>query len=356
MNFESDRRFHMVRSTVFDGGEASLSSDHPMVTRLRRRDEVLEVEHMPFSSTADDRRFRSFTRVEICVPIQSSGQLLGFIAVGCDERGERYRHDDCQLLRVMAHHIGMLLALSQQTEVRRASLELEALHRFSAFCLHDLKNLTAGLSLVAQNAIVHGHDPTFQQSVMKTVVGTVRKMTALMEKLSLKTRQEASWQTVDVTAIIREVVDSVKLPVRVDLSRLAGRPGLVHAAPEELQQVFTNVLLNARQAAGEGGTVSIQIEGDDRIVRVQVVDNGPGIPPDRLRTLFHPFQTTKVGGLGIGLYQCKQIVESHQGTIHILSRVGEGTTVCVTLPVVDGALERDLSSVREQHEEMHHAG
>ncbi len=91
-------------------------------------------------------------------------------------------------------------------------------------------------------------------------------------------------------------------------------------------------------------------------MRVQVVDNGPGIPSDRLRTLFHPFQTTKVGGLGIGLYQCKQIVESHQGTIHILSRVGEGTTVCVTLPVVDGALERDLSSVREQHEEMHHAG
>lgn len=375
MGFESDSRFHMVRSTVLEAGEASLPSDHPVVTQLLSHDEVLNVEDMVFADTVDDHRFRSFTRVKVCVSIQSAGQLLGFIAVGRDERGERYRADDCQLLRVMAHHFGMVLALSQQTEERRASVELEALHRFSAFCLHDLKNLTAGLSLVVQNAIVHGQDPAFQQSVMKTVVGTVRKMTALMEKLSLKTSRAVSWQTVDLTAIIRDAATGVKVQVCMDLSRLDGQSSLVHAVPEELHQVFTNVLLNACQAAGECSTVSIQVEGDGRMVRVQVTDHGPGIPHDRLRTLFQPFQTTKVGGLGIGLYQCKRIVESHQGTIHILSRVGEGTTIRVTLPVVDGALmvpnarveeertagvegesQQRRSSVGEQHEEMHHAG
>lgn len=333
IRFDSDGRFHMVRATVSDGEVPPLPDTHPVVTRLRGREELLDAEVMGEAGGAVDDRFRAFTQAELCVPIHSSGELLGFIAVGRDERGQRYHYDDYLLLRALAHHVGMLLVLSRQTEERRAAVGLEALHRFSAFCLHDLKNLTAGLSLVVQNAAVHGQDPAFQQSAMKTVAGTVRKMTALMDKLSLKARSETPWQTVDVGAMIRDVVAGVKIPVQVDLGSLEDRPAFVRAIREELQQVFLNLLLNARQACGELGTVSIQAERDGQTVRVIVADTGPGIPPDRLRTLFQPFQTTKAGGLGIGLYQCKRIVESHQGSIHIQSLVGQGTTICITLPV-----------------------
>ena len=337
IRFDSDGRFHLVRSTVSDGDVASLPSGHPMVTRMRERDEALDLELIELSSGADDHRFQSFTQAELCVPIRSSEELLGFIAVSRDERGARHHHDDQLLLRAITHHVGMLLALSRHTEERRAAVGLEALHRFSAFCLHDLKNLTAGLSLVAQNAAVHGHDPAFQQSALKTVTATVRKMTALMEKLSLKVRNETPWQTVDVGAMIRDVVGSVKIPVHVDFGPLQGRSALVRAMREELHQVFMNVVLNARQAAGERGAVSIVAELDGSTLLVQVIDNGPGIPPDRLRTLFQPFHTTKAGGLGIGLYQCKQIVEAHRGTIQIRSEDGTGTRVTIELPLVTTA-------------------
>jgi hypothetical protein len=268
------------------------------------------------------------------VPIQTSGQLLGLIVLGRDEQGERYDNDDHMLLRAIAHHVGMLLVLSRQTEERRAAVGLEALHRFSAFCLHDLKNLTAGLSLVVQNADVHGHDPAFQKSVIKTVAGTVNKMMLLMDKLSLKARSETPGQLLELGSFIHDTVRSLKIPVRVDWPASGDRPLLVRAVGEELQQVFLNLLLNARQAAGEQGEVSITCEAGDRTVSVRVTDNGPGISSSRLRTLFQPFQTTKAGGLGIGLYQCKRILESQQGSIHVVSVVGQGTTIYIELPIV----------------------
>ena len=77
----------------------------------------------------------------------------------------------------LSHHVGALLSHANLAEERQAAAELEALHRFSVFCLHDLKNLAARLSLVAQNAEHHGKDPAFQESAMRTVADTAKKIT-----------------------------------------------------------------------------------------------------------------------------------------------------------------------------------
>jgi signal transduction histidine kinase len=71
---------------------------------------------------------------------------------------------------------------------------------------------------------------------------------------------------------------------------------------------------------------------------IVISDTGHGIPPSLLRTLFRPFRTTKKGGLGVGLYECKRIVEAHQGTIRVESESGHGTAVRITLPLVSHAM------------------
>jgi|CXWL01.1.fsa_nt_gi putative PEP-CTERM system histidine kinase len=352
IQYESDGQFHMVRSTNMELDLPPLADAHPVVSCLRGSDEPVAAAVLESSPGWRGGQFQVCTQAEVCVPIQSSGELLGFVVLGRDERGEPYHNDDYMLLRAIAHHIGMLLALSRHTEERRAAVGLEALHRFSAFCLHDLKNLTAGLSLVVQNADVHGHDPAFQKSAMKTVSGTVNKMLQLMDKLSLKARSEMSGQTLDLGPVLSDTVHSLKIPVRADLSVLGDGPLLVRAVREELQQVFLNLLLNARQAAGEQGLVSIACEVGGGIVTVRVTDNGPGIPPARLQTLFHPFQTTKAGGLGIGLYQCKRILESHHGSIRVLSEVGEGTTIYIELPIVDEASQPRRADAGNQRADL----
>jgi signal transduction histidine kinase len=78
----------------------------------------------------------------------------------------------------------------------------------------------------------------------------------------------------------------------------------------------------------------VRLSAADGKVRLEVDDEGPGIPPERLRNLFQPFQSKEPGGFGIGLYESKRIVESYRGTLRVESEPGRGTRVAVELPAV----------------------
>jgi putative PEP-CTERM system histidine kinase len=272
----------------------------------------------------------------LCFPIRAQGQFTAFVALGKQPHGEAYGTDDCDLLHGIAHHVGALLSHASLAEERQASAELEALHRFSVFCLHDLKNLAARLSLVAQNAENHGRDPVFQESAMRTVTDTAKKMTALMSKLSLKSFTSplaGAHEMVELSALINEIVASIRGEGMVRLHVAGGPVQPVMAVRDQIHQVLLNVVLNAKQAIGEKGDIAVAIEQSNGSVVVTVDDTGSGIPSSMLGSLFRPSQSSRPGGLGIGLYQCKQIVEAHRGTIQIRSQAGKGTQVRIELPL-----------------------
>jgi len=336
---EADRRFCQVRSMTVEKEPVPIELSHPVIVQLLERDEPVLIGKglagkndgaaSPGDPLAD-------LGVALCFPIRAQGQLTAFVALGQQLRGEAYGTDDCDLLHGIAHHVGTLLSHASLAEERQASAELEALHRFSVFCLHDLKNLAARLSLVAQNAENHGKDPAFQESAMRTVTDTAKKMTALMSKLSLKSitspLAEAP-EMVDMSALIDETVAPIRGEGNVRLY-VSGEPvPPVMAVREQIHQVLLNVVLNAKQAIGEKGDISVAIEQSNGSVVVTVDDTGNGIPSSMLGSLFRPSQSSRPGGLGIGLYQCKQIVEAHQGTIQLRSEEGKGTQVRIELPI-----------------------
>jgi len=106
----------------------------------------------------------------------------------------------------------------------------------------------------------------------------------------------------------------------------------VEVDPNQLRQVFLNLILNAVQAMGQGGELAVSIGPDAGGARVTVADNGPGIEPDKLKRIFEPFFSTKPGGTGLGLPIAQRIVAEHGGRLEIESKPGEGTTVTVALP------------------------
>jgi signal transduction histidine kinase len=121
----------------------------------------------------------------------------------------------------------------------------------------------------------------------------------------------------------------------------SGRPQRMIMRPDQLQQVFLNLLLNAAEAMPAGGTVTLRLDRDEMprgeggsapAVRVDVQDGGEGMPPEVQRQLFEPFFTTKPEGSGLGLYICHRIIREHGGEIEVHSREGEGTTVSTWLP------------------------
>ncbi|MBU5612121.1 HAMP domain-containing protein [Geomonas sp. Red51] len=110
----------------------------------------------------------------------------------------------------------------------------------------------------------------------------------------------------------------------------------VYVDPKQIQQVFLNLFLNAVQAMQSGGTLTVSsslahVDGMD-MVRVQVNDTGPGIPPQILEKIFTPFFTTKAQGTGLGLAISHRLIEQHGGRLSCVSQDGVGTTFSVELP------------------------
>jgi signal transduction histidine kinase len=106
-----------------------------------------------------------------------------------------------------------------------------------------------------------------------------------------------------------------------------------------LQQVFINIIVNAEQAMLEAhgrGKLTIATEWVGDAVRISITDDGPGISPDNMKKLFHPFFTTReVGkGTGLGLSICHGIVTEHGGKIYAQSELGKGATFVVELPII----------------------
>jgi two-component system, cell cycle sensor histidine kinase and response regulator CckA len=144
------------------------------------------------------------------------------------------------------------------------------------------------------------------------------------------------------------------LPDNVDLQQHIEAVPVIAGDKGQLQQLITNLVINAAQAFGSGrGTISVELAADDpvepRAVRLTIRDNGCGIEPAIRDRIFEPFFTTReVGqGTGLGLAMVHGIVESHGGIIHVDSIPGDGTCVTVILPVRDRLdTERELVNVR----------
>jgi len=148
---------------------------------------------------------------------------------------------------------------------------------------------------------------------------------------------EAEFQKAD----IHEGLDSTLTLVHHELRNRAvvvkdyGNLPLVYCSPNQLNQVFMNLFINASQAIDGKGEIRIRTRFDESKVYIQIADNGKGILPEHLPKIFDPGFTTKGTGIGtgLGLSICYNIIQKHKGTITVESEPGQGTEFTITLPV-----------------------
>jgi len=148
------------------------------------------------------------------------------------------------------------------------------------------------------------------------------------------------FETVDLTETINTVLvltaNMIKHSKTEVITQFSSIP-LVKCQQDEICQIWTNIITNAIQAMGEGGTLTISLSSlqDKGTVLVTFTDNGPGMPENVRQRVFEPFFTTKPKGqgTGMGLDISRQIIERHKGRIDVSSTPGEGTTFYVELPL-----------------------
>jgi putative PEP-CTERM system histidine kinase len=341
LRFDADQRYHRIRSVNTEAPSPPLPTSHPVVARLAASDQPLSTD----VAYPGAEEFLAATRAALCIPITAGHELIAFIALSAPPRGESYGDDDRDLLRAIARHAAVLLAHARLGEERRAAAELDALHRFSAFCMHDLKNLAARLWLVTQNAAVHGDDPAFREAASRTVEHTAREMSSLIAKLSLRSPVVGQRESIQLDALLAEILRSIDPELTSALSLPAAPLPPVMAVKSEIEQVVLNAVLNARQALDQRGRrlgpedFGVAVERCRDHVVVTVTDRGAGMDADQLRTLFRPLRTTKAGGLGIGLYESRRLIETNNGRLIVESEPDMGTRVRIELSVAESVVE-----------------
>jgi putative PEP-CTERM system histidine kinase len=271
----------------------------------------------------------------VCVPFLSGGELLGLVAIGDRVSGVAFEEEDLELLQCIADQVAASLNNMRLSQSLLQAKELEAFQTMAAFFVHDLKNTASTLSLMLQNMAAHFDNPAFREDARRSLARSVDHLNGLIERLT-QLRQGLAMEVKDgdLLEVVRAAMAAVKGAPGLTLIETLEPLPAVRLDPVQLQKVFTNLLLNARDALGTQGEVRVATRRQPGWAVVAVSDTGCGMTPEFLaRSLFKPFQTSKKNGLGIGMFHSKMIVEAHRGKIEVESAPGQGTTFRVLLPL-----------------------
>ena len=220
------------------------------------------------------------------------------------------------------------------------SAKMAALGSMAGGIAHEVRNPLGVISVNAQLLLEHPDDLELHLDCARRVYAAAQRASLIIESL-LKFAQPRSERAreVDLHAALEETFAFLgyQLALQKVVLVKAFQPDLpsVYCNLELLQQVFTNLILNACNAMPTGGTLIVETRtGEADQVEICFKDTGQGIPPEHLAKVFDPFFTTMpVGkGVGLGLSISYNIIQQHQGVITVTSQVGQGTTFTIQLP------------------------
>ncbi len=277
------------------------------------------------------------TETVLCAPLMVNQEIAGFILQGEDISGEPYVENDFEYLKTLTTQAAVQIKNVLLTQDLMTAREIDTFNHMTSFIMHDLKNLTNSLALVSQNARHNIDNPEFQRDAIKTIDTTVSRMKGLIEKLSTASIMfEIKKSSTELDEVINKAIAKVVVPreKRIALTKEVANIPSINVDSQAVEMVIFNIVSNAFSAIEREGIVRLtaSVEADNMVIAV--ADNGVGIPSDFLQnSLFRPFKTSKKTGFGIGLYQCKTIIEAHGGSIEVESELRKGTTFTIRLPL-----------------------
>jgi PAS domain S-box-containing protein len=271
--------------------------------------------------------------------------LLGTVT-GLRANGEEFPAEASISQIAMGGHKYYTVILRDVSERQRIEQQLRQAER-----LAEVGTLAAGMAheigtpmnviLGRAEQLMRRTDDEAVRKGLATIATQVERVTKIMNQLlTFARRRPSERRTVNLGQTVEDCLEVLQERVRragitVETSyETTLHPVHVHADPDQMSQVFLNLLINAIHAMPAGGTLRISMERANSHVTVAVADTGHGIPEEDLPKIFAPFFTTKETGqgTGLGLTVVHGIIQEHGGTIRVESEPGRGTTFTITLP------------------------
>ncbi len=303
---------------------------------------IPDLEHMV--SGASGRNF-------VIVPLIVRNRGIGVYVIHTEKTQLGFSNQEVQLLSVLANQAAVgvenwrthqqLIRANEELKASHAQMiqaaKLAAIGELAAGIAHEIKNPLQVLLLHLELVEAGRPMPNWTQMFGKQV-RRLADITRRLMNFARSASEEVSMEPVSLRKVIDDIVAMVQHEFRgngIEIVMDEGpEPPAVSGNSNYLQQVFLNLLINARDAMPSGGTITISVSTTGFHVCVRVSDTGSGIPPDLLEKIFRPFFTTKgEKGTGLGLAICHKIILQHKGDIRVESEPGKGTTFTIYLPI-----------------------
>jgi C4-dicarboxylate-specific signal transduction histidine kinase len=329
-----------------------LGEDSAIMGWLRENREVLVRDELPrrVSGPVMQRLTRELNRmkVSVCVPMTADERLIGVFCLGEKISRDMFYVADLHLLETLAAEASLAVRYRRMQEEVVRKNKLMELGTVAAGIAHEIRNPLASIKTFAQLLPTKGDDPEFKNEFSKLVTKDVDRISKVVESM-LAFARPAGVKVADYWAA--ELVDEAVLLVEprfkskeIHFKKEAAKDLRLRVDKQQMLQVLVNLLNNAVDALGPGGTVSISASaravnnfgvGSQRqeFVVIEVADTGVGMTAAMRQRVFEPFFTTKKHGTGLGLSISQKIVHDHGGVITVSSVEGKGTTFHIHLPL-----------------------
>jgi signal transduction histidine kinase len=286
-------------------------------------------------------------RMMLDVPLAIENKLIGLIRIYL-EKPREFTDDELDFILTVAEQCACIiervqLIECQQTQFDHLATQMEkmsSLGRMAAGIAHEINNPLAGILLYSSNMSKKvSQGGPLEEGLNIIIKETQRCKTIIQGLLEFARDRKPQKVPADINAIMKNALGIVDNEFRlrhVDLERELAEDMVKTLLDEnQIEQVFINLLLNAIHAVEENGRVIVKsaVDSEQKMVRVEISDNGCGIATDDIKKIFEPFYSTKTKGTGLGLAVSYGIVKNHRGDIRVYSIPGKITRFTVELPI-----------------------
>ena len=248
-------------------------------------------------------------------------------------------------LRAVQEKADLMEEINRQQQSLAHTERLQQLGVMTSGMVHEFNNMLTPIMsqslLLLEQIADQENSPQFENAL--DIYEASENARDVLRRISSMSKKDVDmgFKGIDLCALLQKTMNLSAMAKNPHIGQqltLPGEPLFISGNEQLLTQAFLNLMINACQAMGEQGTLTVTAEKEPRAgagyVRVEVSDTGPGIPDEKLGSIYDPFYTTKgERGTGLGLAICQQIIETHKGTITAANRPGGGAVFTVRIPL-----------------------
>lgn len=287
-----------------------------------------------YSGSGLDKWYAEHKEIWLIVPLFQKNMLEAFVVLTKPRVSRQIDWEDHDLLKTVGMQLANALALTQASENLSRARQFEVYNQFSAFLVHDLKNLVAQISLIVKNSEKHKRNPEFIDDSIETLEHVVKKIEQILGQLKKGNIQSQSRAKINLVNVLEEVAIQQATNKPILSIEMEAEDCWVWGENEKMVAILGHLVQNAQEATEDNGLVEIKVTKEQGKVILKIIDNGCGMDEKFIQQrLFKPFDTTKGNaGMGIGVYEARVYILQQEGSINVESKPEKGTTFIINLP------------------------